>query len=255
MERLDVDGVGLEVRRVGPRPGRAPTLVLLHEGLGCAALWRDFPERLAEATGWGVLAYSRAGYGASDPVELPRPLSYMHDEGREVLPALLEAAGVEDGVLVGHSDGASIAVVYLGTRPDPPVRGAVLLAPHVFVEDRTVASIEAARVAWEEGDLRARLARWHGANVDAAFRGWNGAWLDPGFRSWNLEAFLPAIACPLLALQGEDDAYGTPAQLDAIRRGAGGPVEARLLERCGHSPHLDRPEATVAAVAEFVAGH
>ena len=238
---------------MGPSPDRAPTLVLLHEGLGCVAMWKDLPERLVRATGWGVLAYSRAGYGASDPVELPRPLSYMHDEGRVVLPEVLDAAGVREAVLLGHSDGASIAVVHMGAVRDPRVRGGVLLAPHVFTERCTVESIRAARVAFEEGDLRPRLARYH-EHVDVAFRGWNGAWLDPGFLEWSLEEHLPGIRAPLLVIQGAEDEYGTLAQVDALRSGSAGPVETLVLEACGHAPHLDRTRAVVAAVARFVGG-
>ncbi len=235
----------------GPPPDAAPTLVFLHEGLGCVSTWRDFPERLAEATGCGALVYSRAGYGASDPVPLPRPLRFMHDEA-QVLPEVLDAAEVRECVLVGHSDGASIAIVHAGSAPSPRVRGLALMAPHVFVEDLTVRSIEQAAVRYEAGDLRRALERHHGANVDVAFWGWNRAWLDPSFRSWNLEEFLPGIRAPVLLVQGQDDEYGTLRQLDAIEAGCSAPVRRLVLPDCGHAPHRDQPERTLDAMTRFV---
>ncbi|HEY5765143.1 MAG TPA: alpha/beta hydrolase [Candidatus Deferrimicrobiaceae bacterium] len=226
--------------------------MLLHEGLGCVAMWRDFPARLAARTGCGVLAYSRLGYGGSDPCDLPRPLDYMHTEGRTVLTALLDAAGVRDCVVVGHSDGGSIALIHAGDTPAEPVRGVVTFAAHVFCEELSVRSIAAARDAYTEGDLRARLARYHGANVDCAFWGWNRAWLDPGFLAWNIEEHLPAVAVPALVVQGADDPYGTLRQVEAIERQSGGPVRRCILDRCGHSPHRDRRDETLSAMAAFV---
>ena len=249
--RLAAGGASLEARCWGPAPDTAPTLVLLHEGLGSAALWRDFPDRLAEATGWGVLAPSRQGYGASDPCPLPRPLDYMEREATEVLPRLLDAAGFRRGVLLGHSDGASIAALHAGSVPDHRVRGLVLMAPHFFVEGISVRSIAAAREAFETGDLRARLARHH-ADPDAAFRGWCDAWLDPRFRAWDITAALDHIRVPVLAIQGEDDEYGTPAQLAALDA-VPAPVETHLLPGCRHAPHLDRTDDTLALVADFIA--
>ena len=249
---IDAAGVRLEAAWHGPGPDEAPTLVLLHEGLGCVAGWRDFPAELAADTGLGVLVSSRAGYGASDPVRLPRPLTYMHDEGLTVLPAVLEATAVRTALLVGHSDGGSIALIWAGGTTGGPRRaGLVLLAPHVFCEDRSIASIEAARAAYNHGDLRDRLARLHGDNVDCAFWGWNGAWLDPGFRAWNLEAFLPPIRLPILVVQGDADPYGTLAQVDAIERGAGAGAARLVLPGCGHAPHRERPVDTRAAIAAF----
>ncbi|MBI5068018.1 MAG: alpha/beta hydrolase [Deltaproteobacteria bacterium] len=251
---LAVDGARLEYRWLAPsRPG-LPALVLLHEGLGCVALWKDFPDRLAAATGAGVLVYSRAGYGRSSPVEVPRPLTYMHDEGRRVLPRLLDAAGLREVVLLGHSDGGSIALVHAGgADPAGRVKGAVTFAAHVLCEDLSVKSIAEARLAYLDGDLRQRLMRLHGDNVDCAFWGWNRAWLDPGFREWNLEEFLPGIRVPLLVVQGKDDQYGTEEQVHRIVRGAGGPTEALLLDACGHSPHRDQPEKALQAVVGFFA--
>jgi pimeloyl-ACP methyl ester carboxylesterase len=246
-------GHRLEVEWHGPGPDHAPTLVLLHDGIGCISTWRDFPAALASATGCGAMVYSRAGYGGSDPVALPRPLTYMHHEGLDVLPDLLDAAGVRRAVLVGHSDGGTIALLHASTpKAEPRVRGLVLEAPHVFCEDCSVRAIEAAGEDYTTGDLRQRLARHHGDNVDCAFWGWNRAWLDPGFRSWNIEGHLPAVAVPVLVVQGEDDPFGTLAQVDSIERLCAGPVERLVLGDCGHTPHREQPEATLAAMAAFI---
>jgi pimeloyl-ACP methyl ester carboxylesterase len=238
---LEAGGRRLEYAWHGPPPEAAPTLVFLHEGLGSVSSLRGFPARLADATGCGAFVYSRAGYGASDPVPLPRPLSFMHDEAR-VLPEVLDAAGVREAVLVGHSDGA----------PSSRVRALALEAPHVFCEDVTVRSIEGAAVSYRAGDLKRALERHHGANVDVAFWGWNRAWLDPGFRSWNLEEFLPRIRVPVLLVQGERDEYGTLRQVEAIEAACAGPVRRLVLPDCGHAPHRDQPQRTLAAMAAFV---
>jgi pimeloyl-ACP methyl ester carboxylesterase len=245
-------GRRLEYAWHGPDPALSPTLVFLHEGLGSVSMWRDFPARLAEATGWGALVYSRAGYGASDPVPLPRPLRFMHDEALAVLPEVLEAASIRDAVLVGHSDGGSIALIHAGGGDKRRVRALILEAPHVFCEDISVRSIAAAADKYRQGDLRRALERHHGANVEVAFWGWNRAWLDPGFREWNLEEYLPRIDVPVLVIQGEQDEYGTLRQLDAIAAGCTVPVERLVLTDCGHSPHRDQPEATLAAMAGFI---
>lgn len=253
MERtLTVGGRKIEAAWFGPAPDRAATLVLLHEGLGCVGMWRDFPERLARQTGYGVLVYSRFGYGKSDPAPLPRPLSYMHDEALDVLRGVLDAAGVRKAVLVGHSDGASIAAIYAGGAQDFRVRGLVLIAPHFFVEDISVRSIAAAKQAYESGDLRARLAKYHGKNVDNAFRGWNDAWLDPAFRHWNIEDFIATIRVPMLLIQGAQDEYGTLKQLETAEREAYCPVELTIMENCGHAPQAVRPEETVAVIDAFL---
>jgi pimeloyl-ACP methyl ester carboxylesterase len=242
----------LEYALIPARDAAAPTLILLHEGLGSLALWRDFPARLAEATGAAVLVYSRLGYGKSAPLTAKRSVDYMHEEALEGLPALRDALAIADPILVGHSDGASIALLHAGAGRWK-VRGLILEAPHVFVEDVTVTSIEAARDAYATTDLRSRLARYHD-DVDGAFRGWNDIWLAPEFRAWNIENALPAITCPALVIQGADDEYGSTAQLDAIAARIGGPVETLLLPDCKHSPHRDQPEATLAAMARFIAG-
>ncbi len=248
---LNIDGKHIEAVWHGPSADRAPTLVLLHEGLGCVGMWRDFPRLLAEHTGLGVLAYSRFGYGKSDPVKLPRPLSYMHDEALQVLPRVLDAAKIEKAILVGHSDGASIAAIYAGSEQDFRVRGLVLMAPHFFVEDISIRSIEAAKVAYDKGDLRQRLVKYHGDNVDVAFRGWNDAWLDPGFRSWRIDDAVAHVRVPMLLIQGQNDEYGTTAQLELAQADSYCPVETLLLKYCRHSPHIDQPEATLRAIGEF----
>ena len=244
------DGKRLEAVAYGPPPGSAPTVVMLHEGLGCVALWRDFPEQLAAATGLGVFVYSRAGYGRSDPVALPRPRDYMTQEARFSLPEVLDAIGFQRGILFGHSDGASIAAIYPGEHSDERVEGLVLMAPHVFAEAPGLASIAEAKRAYEEGDLRARLAKYH-AHVDNAFLGWNGAWLDPGFRAWNIESFVDRWRVPALLIQGADDQYGTLAQIRSIEARTPAPVRSLILEACRHSPHVERPQATLDAAAKF----
>lgn len=250
---LTIDDADLEYRMIGPRPDETPTIILLHEGLGCAALWRDFPEQLANSTGLGVFVYSRQGYGGSSPCEVPRPLTYMHHEAIDVLPDLLDAIGFQSGVLVGHSDGASIAAIHGGDVADPRVKGLVLMAPHFFTEDEGIASIAETKVTFETTDLRERLKKYHGENVDCAFWGWNGAWLDPEFRNWDLREYLPQISVPVIALQGLDDQYGTAAQVACIEELCGGEFESLFLSDCAHTPFREQPEQTLAATSRFVA--
>ncbi len=252
--RLKAGGHELEYVWHGPPPADAPTLVFLHEGLGCVSMWRDFPQRVAEATGCGALVYSRAGYGESDRISLPRPVFFMHGEALITLPEVIDATGVREAVLVGHSDGGSIALIHAGSEKAQQVRGLVLEAPHVFVEDISVESIARAAQNYEHGDLRRGLMRYHGENVDCAFWGWNKVWLDPQFRLWNIEEYLPRITRPVLVIQGEDDEYGTLRQVEAIERGCRGDVESLILARCGHSPHRDQPERTLEAIVSFVKG-
>jgi pimeloyl-ACP methyl ester carboxylesterase len=247
---IKAGGAALEYRFAGPQPADAATLVLMHEGLGCAALWGDFPDALAAATGAGVFAYSRAGYGASDPVPLPRPLAYMHDEALRVLPEVLAAVGFRRGLLVGHSDGASIAAIYAGSAQDHRIRGLSLIAPHFVVEDVTVAEIARAKTAYDTGDLRQKLARWH-KHVDVAFRGWNDAWLDPDFRRWDITEVLGYIRVPIQIVQGDADPYGTWRQVEIAEQECYCPVDATRLEGIGHAPHREAPQRTLAAVTEF----
>jgi pimeloyl-ACP methyl ester carboxylesterase len=245
----------LEHRWIAGQPHR-PVLVLLHEGLGSVSMWRDFPDALVDRTGCSALVYSRAGHGTSPPPDVPRNVRFMHDEANIVLPALLAQFGIEQPILIGHSDGGSIALIFAGAAftsqvDAPSPRGLILLAPHVFVEDCSIASIARMRDLYATTDLGTRLGKYH-TNVDAAFHGWNDVWLDPAFRSWNIEEYLPAITCPVLVLQGEDDEYGTWAQVDAIASQVRGPVETALLPRCGHSPHRDRRDEVLARIAGFI---
>lgn len=242
----------IEYRMIGPRPGAAPTIVMLHEGLGCVGLWGDFPDRLQSATGCGVFVYSRFGYGQSSPAALPRPLTYMHEEACDVLPALLDAIDFRRGVLLGHSDGASTAAIYAGSHQDYRVGGLILIAPHFFTEDVGIASIAEAKKAYEVTDLRARLAKWH-ANVDSAFLGWNGAWLDPDFRKWDITGQLAYIRVPVLIVQGEDDQYGTVKQIEVAQRECYCPIEVALLKGAKHTPQREAPEMTLKIISDFVA--
>jgi len=214
-------------------------------------MWRDFPQRLAEATGCGALVYSRAGYGSSEPKPLPWPIRYMHDEAI-VLERLLEEKSIRETILVGHSDGGSIAIIYAGSAHRPAPRGMILEAPHVFAEPGGLASIAAMTTTYETTDLRERLARYHGANVDNAFRGWNGVWLHPDFVRWNIEEFLPSIDVPLLLVQGEDDEYGSWKQIEAIERQVRGAVQTLRVPQSGHSPHRDQPDLVLDAMTRFV---
>lgn len=250
--RLTAGGKQLEYQCWGPSPDEAPTIVLLHEGLGCVALWRDFPERLAEATGFGVVAYSRAGYGASDPADLPRPLDYMTVEALKVLPQVLDAVGFKRGILLGHSDGATIAAIYAGSVEDYRVRGIALMAPHFFTESMGLDAIAKAKVAYETTDLKSKMAKYH-ADPDNAFWGWNAAWLDPDFKDWNVGDVIDYLRIPSLVIQGAQDQYGTIAQVAEVETRAYSPVDVTLLEDCRHSPHEDQPTATIAAVAEYCA--
>ena len=243
----------LETAWWGPGVHETPTLVLLHEGLGCIDLWRDVPERLEVATGCGVFAYSRFGYGRSDTTPLPRPLDYMHQEAIRILPLVLRKAGIQQAVLIGHSDGGSIATIYGAVPQDvPQLLGIVTIAAHFFVEDVSIASIEKIRLDYETTHLRARLARYH-RDVDAAFHGWNGAWLDPRFRKFDITGFLANVQVPILALQGTDDPYGTDAQLQAIRHRNCPPAQTALIPHTGHSPHLEDKDRTLDMIASFVA--
>lgn len=247
MPFVTIDGVRLEYARIDGDHAHTP-IVMLHEGLGSLAMWRDFPQRVAEATGATVIAYSRRGYGQSDPLPGPRKVDYMHGEAQDVLPKLLRALDVTRPLLVGHSDGASIAILHAGSGND--VAGLVLMAPHVFVEDLTVDSIAAIKDVWKKSDMGARLGRYH-RDAEHSFWGWNDIWLLPAFKRWNIEAFVPKIAAPMLVIQGIDDEYGTAAQCEAIKAKAKAPCELLMLENCKHSPHRDQPERTLKAIARF----
>lgn len=247
---VTIDGLALEFCTYGPAPDAAPTLVMLHEGLGCVALWRDVPTQLAAATGCGVFVYSRAGYGHSEAGSLPWRLDYMTRHAEQVLPVLLNALAPKSLILLGHSDGATISAMYAGSHEDNRLQGVILLAPHFFTEDFGLAAIAEAKQAFETGDLRDRMAKYH-KNPDHCFRGWNDAWLHPDFREWNVADCLDYIRVPVLAIQGHDDQYGSMAQLDEIAERCYSPVEQLRLDACRHAPHLDHPEKTTAAIAAF----
>jgi len=248
---LVIQGKHLEYQCYGPAPDQAPTIVMLHEGLGCTALWRDLPRAIAAATGWGVFVYSRAGYGQSDTADLPRPLDYMTGEAVDVLPQVLDAIGFRRGVLLGHSDGATIAAIYAGSVSDFRVRGLVLMAPHFFTEDTGLAEIARAKVAYDTGDLAAKMAKYH-RDPDNTFRGWNDSWLDPGFKAWNVAEVIDYLRVPTLAIQGRDDRYGTLAQIEEIATRSYAPVDVEIINDCGHAPHLDQPEQVLSAIGEFL---
>jgi pimeloyl-ACP methyl ester carboxylesterase len=223
-----------------------PALVLMHEGLGSVRLWRSFPRHLQRATGRRVIAFSRFGHGHSDPPPRPRTPAFFHEEALEVLPPLLAALDAPEPLLVGHSDGASIALIYASRRR---VQGLALIAPHVVAEDVTLAAIRETRRQFEQGDLRSRLERHHD-DVDAAFWGWCAVWLDPEFGAWSLERDAEAVLDPLLLIQGAKDPYGTLEQLDRIESRVAGPVR-RLVLPGGHSPQFEHPEAVIEAIARF----
>ncbi len=250
-EMLPAEGKRLEVLRFKPRRGVAPhpAIILLHEGLGSVAMWRDFPGLLAEKTGCEVIAYSRAGYGKSDPAPLPREVSYMHDEGLHILPKIIHALDLKAPILLGHSDGASIALICAGGT-DVELGGLIVMAPHIMVEPITVESIAQAKIAWQTTSLHKRLGKYHN-DAEATFRGWNDIWLNPDFRAWNIEEYLPSIQIPVLAIQGLDDEYGTMAQIDGIVDKLPF-TETLKLENCRHSPHKDQCEAVIDTVQNFL---
>jgi pimeloyl-ACP methyl ester carboxylesterase len=249
---LTIGDARLEYRMIGPSPESAATIVMLHEGLGSAGLWGDFPEKLQAATGAGVFVYSRAGYGHSTPVKLPRPIDYMHVEALDVLPKLLDKIGFRRGMLLGHSDGASIAAIYAGAHQDHRVQGLALIAPHFIVEDVSIASIAEIRTAYETTNLKEKLARWH-KDVDNAFYGWNGAWLDPKFRDWDISEYLAYIRVPVAIVQGADDQYGTIRQIEIAQAECYCPVDVTILSGAGHSPHREAADATLAVISDFAA--
>ncbi|OKO84512.1 alpha/beta hydrolase [Bradyrhizobium sp. AS23.2] len=247
---LTIGGASLEYKWLAPQAADAPTIVMLHEGLGSVSLWNDFPEKLQQATGAGIFAYSRAGYGQSSPVTLPRPLDYMQREALGVLPKILDVIGFKRGLLLGHSDGASIATIYAGAHQDHRLNGLVLIAPHFIVEDISVKSIAAIKTTYETTDLKTKLARWH-KDVDNAFYGWNGAWLDPAFRDWDISEYLAYIRIPVMVLQGGNDQYGTLRQVEIAQEECYCPVDLKIISGAGHSPHREAPGATLDAIEQF----
>ncbi len=248
---ISAGGHKLEGACFGPAPSQAPTIVVLHEGLGCVELWNDFPQKLAKVTGYGVFAYSRAGYGQSDPAQLPRPIDYMTREALDVLPEVLDSICFEHGVLLGHSDGASIAAIYAGSVEDARVRGIVLIAPHFFTEETGLVSIAAIRRKYLEGDLRAKLEKCH-RDPDNAFWGWNDAWMDPAFKNWNIEEVIDYLRIPVLAIQGAGDQYGTLAQIETLEEHLYSPLDVVILDSCKHLPHREQPQKTMETIVDFV---
>ncbi|WP_158970979.1 alpha/beta fold hydrolase [Chachezhania sediminis] len=248
---LIVDGVTLEYACFGPAPDKALTIVLLHEGLGSTALWRDFPAKLAARTGCGVFVYSRQGYGQSDPTALPKPIDFMTHEAVNVLPKVLDQVGFDRAVLFGHSDGATIAALHAGNVQDHRIRGLILMAPHFFTEDMGLAEIEKAKTAFETTDMKARLGKYH-KDPEGAFLGWNGVWLNPDFKKWNVADTIDYFRVPCLAIQGRDDQYGTLAQIEVIEERSYAPVEMLVIDDCKHAPQFEQPEAVLAGVAEFI---
>jgi len=252
---LEVDGRRLAAGWIEPQGARspAPVLVFLHEGLGSIAQWREFPRALAEAAGLPALVYDRLGYGESDAREEPFGPDFLHQEAFHTLPRVLETFGIQDTILVGHSDGGSIALLFAGdgeASHNVRVRGLISIASHVFVEPQTLASIARVEPSFQTTDVGRRLSRYHGEKTEALVRNWTGVWLSEGFRSFNIERALPAIPCPVLALQGSEDEYGTAAQIEAIRQGAGAHV--KMLPGCGHAPHRQAPEAALEQMRAFI---
>lgn len=247
---LTIGSASLEYKWLAPQSADAPTIVMLHEGLGSVGLWGDFPEKLREATGAGIFVYSRAGYGRSSKVALPRPLDYMQREALDVLPKVLDAISFKRGLLLGHSDGASIAAIYAGAHQDHRLQGVALIAPHFIVEDISGKSIAEIKTAFETTDLKAKLARWH-EDVDNAFYGWNAAWLDPKFRDWDISEYLAYVRVPIMILQGVDDQYGTLRQVEIAQDECYCPVDVKVISGAGHSPHREAPAATLNAVEQF----
>lgn len=244
----EIAGARLEFLRIAPRRPALP-VVFLHEGLGSISAWRDFPQRVCERLNAPGLAYSRRGYGRSTPLTGPRATDYLHQEAWDVLPALLDHFAIDDALLVGHSDGASIALLY-AARHRP--RAIAVMAPHVFVEDVTLDGIRAARDAWTAGKLQAPLTRLHD-DAHGTFFGWNDGWLQDAFRDWNIEKEIRDVRCPVLAIQGYGDQYGTMEQLDRIAAAVRGPCSLLMLEQCGHSPQRDQPEAVIGALQRLYA--
>lgn len=253
MPFLIASGHRLHYEWIGPGPEEAPTLIFLHHGLGSIETWQDFPNALIEATGCGGLIYSRWGHGRSDPISsAPRPLDFMEDEAWEALPEILRQLSIRAPILVGHSDGGTIALLF-AARPVPISPLAIVtVAAHVFYDQHSLGGMTAGRKDWDDGNLRAGLRRYHGNNVDGVYLAWSGLWLRPEALDWNIEHHLPRIACPALVIQGSEDAFGLTAQVDAIVDRVSGQAERLILQGIGHEPHREAKEVTLAAMAEFI---
>lgn len=246
--RLPVEIIEPPVRSTG---AAEPMLVFLHEGLGSIAQWRDFPLAVSFVAHLPAVVYERGGYGNADPLDGPRSVRYIHEEALQSLPEVLRQLQIDEAILIGHSDGGSIALIFAALWPQK-VRGIITEAAHVFVEDVTLAGIREAVRQYDSTDLPERLSKYHGSNTEAAFRGWSETWLSPAFRDWNIEEYLPGVRCPVLAIQGRDDEYGTPAQVEAIVTGVSGPAEPLIIANCGHVPHHQAREKVLAEMARFI---
>lgn len=249
---LNIDGLSIEYRKFsGTKTG--PMVVLLHEGLGSVSAWKDFPELLCKATGLSVFLYSRAGYGNSSQIKLPRSIDFHSDEAVRVLPKILEAAKIERCILLGHSDGASIATIYAGAKSlDNQVEQLILLAPHIFAEEKCVTAVEQAIKAYENGKLRKALRKFHGKNTECAFRGWSGVWTALEFSCWSIEEYLPCIKIPVLAIRGEDDPYNTVIHLNGITEKVLGETECFNLSNCAHAPHQEQEAQVLTLIEKFL---
>ena len=249
---LDIDGLSVEYRKFSGSK-TDPTIVLLHEGLGSISAWKDFPELLCDATGMSVFLYSRVGYGNSSPIELPRSIDFHSDEAVRGLPKVLAAAQIERCILIGHSDGASIAIIYAGTKSiDHQVERLILLAPHILAEKKCITAVGHAISAYENGKLRKALRKFHGENTECAFRGWSGVWTDLQFSRWSIEEYLSSIKIPVLAIRGKDDPYNTTIHLDSIKEKVSGEVQCFNLSNCAHAPHQDQETQVLRLIKEFL---
>ncbi|OGR09775.1 MAG: hydrolase [Desulfobacula sp. GWF2_41_7] len=228
-----------------------PTLIFLHEGLGCTEMWKDFPSLLSQKTGCPSLVFSRLGYGASDPSPIPWKINFMHKEGLYFLPALMKEAKIRDHILIGHSDGGSISIIYAGSPYAKGLKALITMAAHVFCEEITLKSIYQANINYEYCDLRKKLEKYHGKNTENAFRGWNDVWLNPQFIHWNIEKYLPKIKIPMLAIQGNQDQYGSLKQLESVKQRAGN-ATIHIIEDCRHSPHIEQSEKVLAIITKFI---
>jgi pimeloyl-ACP methyl ester carboxylesterase len=251
--QISIDAMTIEGKWFGPEPSMAPTIVMLHEGLGSVSTWRDFPQQLTEATGAGVFAYSRPAHGHSSSIKLPQPPDAMHREAQEVLPRILDEIGFRRGLLLGHSDGASIAAIYAGKVDDPRISGLVLIEPHFNVEEKNLDAIRQMIINYETTDLRTRLARHH-SHVDTMFAAWSGMWLDPRFKTFDLTRELSQTVVPMLIVKSEDDPYSTMAQVHVAKAECRCRLEIAVIPGIGHAPHKDNSKPTLKAIVDFASG-
>ena len=250
-EFLELGSGKIEIQWYNVEITNRPTLVFMHEGLGCVRMWKEFPERISERTGCPSFVFSRFGYGNSDQCPTPWKINFMHSQALTLLPRILKQAGIKEYILIGHSDGGSIGIIFAGGLNSKGLKGLITLAAHVFCEQCSVDSIQQAKTNYEHQDLKKALKKYHGQNTDNAFRGWNNAWLNPNFINWNIEKYLKKIKVPMLAIQGKDDQYGTDKQIAAIESQVNN-IESFLLDNCRHSPHFDQPETVLKIMTKFI---